>query len=147
MIRGWEINLFDRKVSNCRQRQEQAWEPGQALSVRVVVSVGVAERPSKYWHQQKPRLGSKKEPGIHQVQRDLVQFFTPRGSSTFTAATWKHFLFLRLYAVRWLFFLVDLPVTPKFGSCSLPLPACQCHPCSQPSSDIFPKHSLCIFKA
>lgn len=46
----------------------------------------------------------------------------------------------------WLFFLVDLPVTPKFSSYSLPLPACQCHPCSQPSGDIFPKHSLCIFK-
>lgn len=30
---------------------------------------------------------------------------------------------------------------------SLPLPACQCHPCSQPSGDIFPKHSLCMFKA
>lgn len=30
---------------------------------------------------------------------------------------------------------------------SLPLPACQCYPCSQPSGDIFPKHSLCMFKA
>lgn len=38
----------------------------------------------------------------------------------------------------WLPSLVDLPVIPKFSSCSLPLPACQCYVCSQPSSDISP---------
>lgn len=46
----------------------------------VVVSVGVAEQHSKYQQQQKPKLGSRKEPGVCHVQWGLVQFFTPRGN-------------------------------------------------------------------
>lgn len=115
---------------------EQGWETGQAPRAVLVAERG---QHSKYRHPQEARLGSGRGLACACPTRRRGSVLPPRGKRgrcECQPRPRKRLLFLCIYAVRWLFFLVDHPVTPKFGSCSLPLPACQCHPCSQPSSDI-----------
>lgn len=114
-------------------------------SVIVILFTQVAELHSK----QKQRRRHRNKPGVGLISHRPCG--TARASSPeelwvlckSCSQAQKCCLFLCIYAVRWLFFLVDLPVTPKFGSVlCLSLPASA--PCSQPSGDISPSTACAI---
>lgn len=130
------------------------WSKSGRLDAQVRAAE-VTERHSRDWPQQEwvEGVSGARRCLLRVMSREETtgRFFMPRGhwgclESTTDALSSASRFYVYMLCVGFSFlstFQSLLNSVPR----SLPLPACQCHPCSQPSGDIFPKHSLCMFKA